>query len=65
MKKIGETEVWSDGCDWGVEYPNDPNIILCVDMVTAHLLAHLTGGRVVARDAFVSAWAKVMEPDRA
>lgn len=62
----GQTEVESDGCDWGVAFApdeNDPNgvTIICEDEAAARETAGMTGGKLVARDVWISAWAEVTD----
>jgi hypothetical protein len=62
--KILPVEVESEGCDWGVAFApdeNDPNgvTILCEDEPSARETARMTGGKVVVREVFSSAWAEL------
>lgn len=59
-------EVESEGCDWGVAFApdeNDPNgiTILCDDEKAARETAGMTGGKLVAREVFATAWAEVCD----
>lgn len=59
MKKLKNgVEVEAEGCDWGVQY-DDGFVVLCDGAGDAYLTADATGGTVVARDVWVSAWAVV------
>jgi hypothetical protein len=53
-----EIEVYADGCDYGVDI-GDGFVITCIDEEDARIRAHQTGGEFVARDVYVTAWAKV------
>jgi len=61
VKKIEDTEVECEGCDYGVEYDLEgrPCLYVAEDEADARDVAVLLSGKVVARDVWVSAWAEV------
>lgn len=61
--RIGNTEVTTEGCDWGVEY-HDPTIGAWVfeaedETEARQVLREAPNGKLVARDVYVTAWAEV------
>lgn len=56
--KLGETEVESEGCDYGVQF-KDGHFYEARDEQDARETVILMGGKLVVREVFATAWAEL------
>jgi hypothetical protein len=58
VRQAGETEVESEGCDYGVRF-DDGHVYEANDEKDARETVAMTTGTLVVREVFTTAWAEV------